>query len=370
VKKGISLLLCLGALAAGATTVHAARDATGLTLPEATGPSPIGRIDPRLVDRSRVDPVAPGHRARELMVHVWYPAKAPRGGRAPYFDARTAALYEQDLHVPAGLLADLRTHAYAGAEPARGRHPVVLLSPGLGVPVALETLLAEDLASHGYAVVAIEQTYEVPVVFPGGRLVMPSGISSEADVSRVLQVRLADARFVLRRLARLPLADAFDLERIAMVGHSLGGATAGSLMLVERRVRAGVNLDGSLRGRVVQEGLDRPFMIALAPGHGSHDLSLIRFDRSQRGPLVRATFAGVSHLGFTDLMALVPQLARYSPAIRREFPVGAADPARAIATQRAYVRAFLDRYLLDRPSPLLEPGARPLPGVALLIRTH
>jgi len=56
--------------------------------------------------------------------------------------------------------------------------------------------------------------------------------------------------------------------------------------------------------------------------------------------------------------------------LRREFPVGAAGPARAIATQRAYVRAFLNRYLLDRTTPLLEPGAQPLPGVSLLIRTH
>jgi hypothetical protein len=154
-----------------------------------------------------------------------------------------------------------------------------------------------------------------------------------------------------------------------MVGHSLGGATAASLMLVDQRVGAGVNLDGSVRGAVVGAGLDRPFMLMLGPGRIRLDRNFTRFSRSQRGPLVRVTFPDVEHAGFTDLMTLVPQLARRVPAIRQEVPIGNASPSRAIAAQRAYVRAFLDTYVRGRSSPLLKDGARPLARARVVVRS-
>jgi len=46
-----------------------------------------------------------------------------------------------------------------------------------------------------------------------------------------------------------------------MFGHSLGGATAAAAMLDDQRIKAGVNLDGTLFGPVVNAGLDRPFML-------------------------------------------------------------------------------------------------------------
>ena len=49
-----------------------------------------------------------------------------------------------------------------------------------------------------------------------------------------------------------------------MFGHSLGGATAAAAMLEDQRIKAGVNLDGTLFGPVVNAGLDRPFMLVAA----------------------------------------------------------------------------------------------------------
>ncbi|KAH0140936.1 hypothetical protein KCU67_g14693, partial [Aureobasidium melanogenum] len=46
-----------------------------------------------------------------------------------------------------------------------------------------------------------------------------------------------------------------------MMGHSLGGATAAPAMLADNRIAAAVNLDGTMFGDVLNEGLRSPFMI-------------------------------------------------------------------------------------------------------------
>src|SRR5439155_19753121 len=112
----------------------------------------------------------------------------------------------------------------------------------------------------------------------------------------------------------------------------------------------------------------RPFMLVRALGHTYKLLGATDFLRAQHGPVVTATFANLQHQGFTDLMAIVPQLAVHVPGIRKVLPVGSADPGRAVLAQRTYVRAFLDTYLRSRPSPLLHSGPSSFAGVQLAVR--
>jgi alpha-beta hydrolase superfamily lysophospholipase len=247
----------------------------------------------------------------------------------------------------------------------------VLFSPGFGVPSSNYALLLDDLASHGYVVLAIDHPYEAPLVFPGGRLVPPTLGDNGRDNTRTPPVRLRDARFVLDHLAALDrhgaLAGRLDLTRIAMIGHSQGGATAASLMLADHRVAAGADIDGSLRGRVERVALDRPFLLVRADRGPRNDwfLHTIEFRKRQRGPLVTATFADVQHMGFSDYLALVPRLEPQVPGIRKLVPIGRADPVRTLAAERGIVRAFLDTYLRDRPATL--PGLG-YPGVRITAR--
>jgi hypothetical protein len=61
------------------------------------------------------------------------------------------------------------------------------------------TGLVSDLASRGYVVVTMDDTYEAAEVeFPNGRIAAPRGNQFLAD-----SVRIADTRFVLDELARL-----------------------------------------------------------------------------------------------------------------------------------------------------------------------
>jgi hypothetical protein len=88
-------------------------------------------------------------------------------------------------------------------------------------------------------------------------------------------------------------------------------------------------------------------------------------DRSMRGmlehslePRLALTIAGFVHLCFSDLPVSAP------------LSIGGPTPpsARDSALQRAYVRAFLDRYLGDRRSRLLERPSRSWPQVSFPYR--
>ena len=366
----LSAVLAAGAGQAGARTPAHAQQ---LTLPAPSGATSVGTFALRVVDTSRVDGFAPKPRARELALRVWYPASGGGTVRTPYYPQPVAALYEHLLGLPKSTLGSLSTPARSNALAQSGRHPVVLFSAGWGIESLHYTTLLEHLASNGYVVVAIDHTYEVSVQFPGGRFV-PARKIPEFDGSSD-RTRIADVRFVLGQLASFdrkgPLAGRLDLGRIAMVGHSAGGATAASVMRADKRVIAGVDIDGSLRGGTEHVDLGRPFMFLRAHRGKVDDLYMnaVDFRTKQTGPLVTATFRHVQHLGFSDFMLLVPQLEQQLPGIRAQVPIGTADPARTVAAQRAYVLAFLDTYLRGKPSALLTRTTSPFADVELSTQT-
>lgn len=350
-----------------------------LTLPKPTGPQQVGTVSLHLIDRSRPDPWVPSESARELMVQVWYPARNIRGySREPWISPAS----EKILNPPgSGVLLPL-THGYAGAPVEPGRHPVVLYSPGLGGWRAGNTAVVEQLASHGYVVVTIDHTHDSQVVeFPGGRVAeaaLPEPID-EADgeriIAKALAVRVADTRFTLDRLGALKrghnpdaehrslpqgLAGALDLSRVGMLGMSLGGATAAETMLEDQRIRVGVNLDGTIFGRAVTAGLDRPFLqFGSEPDDGEADDTWNAFWARLRGPRLEIQLTGSKHLSFTDLHTFNQQSGLSEAELEPLF--GTIDASRSITVQRAYVLAYFDRYLRHRPGHLLDGPSRRYP---------
>ena len=362
---------------------------TRLTLPTPTGPHPIGTVWLRLVDRARIDPWQDSRVARELMVQLWYPTRGTHGHPfAPWMLPAAVPFFEQAQGIPSGTLLLPTTHAQVAAPVDRGRcgRPVVLYSPGLRSDRSVGTLLVEELASHGYLVVAIDHTYDADqVAFPGGRVetFAVTGDVDDALIGKALAVRTADTWFVLDQLTalnaghnpdagrrRLPptLTGAFDLPRTGMLGHSLGGATAAAAMRADRRVRAGVNLDGSLLSPATG-GTDRPFLLFGSDlGPGPEDPSWDQFWASQHGWKRELALTGSTHTSFTDLETLLPQAA---PALgltpsQVTQAIGALDPYRAIHAQRDYVRAFFDLHLRHHDNHLLQAASSRYPQIRFI----
>ena len=387
IPTGAAVLLAAGLTtdpALGATApATPAGPVTSLVAP--TGHHRAGTVRLHLVDPTRIDPTSPTHGIRELMVQIWYPATDTRGfPSTPYLTPLAAAHFLASNNLPPGTTLPQTTgHVSAPVDRRPGPYPVVLYSPGGGADGSLDTGLVEDLVGHGYVVVTMGDTNESPEEeFPGGRLVTGTFVpETDAESLEAQQVRAADASFVLGRLAVLNkggnpdaghaplpsrLAGSLDLSRVGMFGWSLGGAASAQAMHDDPRIKAAINMDGRFWGPLAQEGVNRPFLLLTGSEHtAQNDPTLASFLAASTGPKLHLALANSQHATFSDFEELVSELA---PALgltpdQLAAAIGTINPKTAVADERAYIRAFFDKYLRNRDNHLLDGPSPRFPDI-------
>ncbi|MWA13405.1 alpha/beta hydrolase family protein [Streptomyces sp. BA2] len=383
-------------LLAAPTPAHAGPTAIEAKLPAPTGPHRIGTVSTRLVDTSRHDPWVKSVPYRELMISVWYPAAGRPGDAghrlAPYMSPGAAERW--NAKAPHGIPRDaidfarMRTHARAGApaDTSGGRRPVLLYAAGANDPRTWGTSVVEELASHGYVVVTVDHTYEAPgVQFPDGSVKDDASLlkafaeaqrsgSVPALLKKVLDVRVADSKFVLDRIGLLPngLSRVVDQKRVGMLGQSAGGIAAAETMYEDDRVKAGMNMDGTLENNpepngtnltpVARHGLTGPFLLMGRQGSDrTTEPSWRAFWSHTTGWKRNLTLRGSTHQTYTDLSALLPQAGVDREVIEKN--MGTVDPSRAVAAERAYATSFFDRWLRGQDDHLLDGPSGKFPEV-------
>jgi predicted dienelactone hydrolase len=383
--------------------------------PHPSGPYRIGTLTYHWVDADRpeVFTAEPGDR-RELMVQIWYPAEGdPSSPRAPYIqdaNAVTSAL-ARIFGMPEFLFGNLK-HVTTSAIPSAPMadddpgYPVLVFLEGLGGFRQMNTFQVEELVSHGYVVVAIDQPYTAAaVIFPDGR--QAEGLSLERTKPLVRQSYLPaeraptlngrtfqegiipylaqDVSFALDRLAALNrddpngiLTGRLDLRRAGAFGVSLGGIVAGEACRLEPRLQACLVMDAAMPADVVRAGLEQPTMWITRPA------DTMRLERRRAGgwpeaeihahqTTMRAVFEGLPKDGY---FVRVPRMFHlnptdypsWSPLFRWLGVVGPIDERRAHSIVNAYSLAFFDRHLKDRPAALLDGPAEQYPEVLLETR--
>ncbi|HEX4285799.1 MAG TPA: hypothetical protein VHZ28_11960 [Terracidiphilus sp.] len=247
-----------------------------------TGPFAIGRVGYEWIDASRPD----GHSAdpqahRDLMVYLWYPAmKAQPGDPGEYLpgakqmdaDAAVAPALREEFEgnwpsIVSGAISSLAVdHAVVARSPKK--FPIVILASGVGGTSFEYASLIGNLVSHGYVVVAVENTYGAPaVMFPDGRIVAayreqdPPNLAPDQRFQRMMKsageainAGARDMIFVLNQLdasngkssKAFALSKRLDLNRVAAMGHSAGGANATLACQMDPRFKACVSLDGQM----------------------------------------------------------------------------------------------------------------------------
>jgi predicted dienelactone hydrolase len=364
------------------------------SLPSPTGPFAVGTRYLHFRDENRPEPFTEASDdVRQLAVQVWYPTEESEGDAAPYL--RAAEL----LPLPEWLKT-LNTHAWLGAPVSRrgAPFPVLVFSHGWAEYAAQNTVLMEELASHGYAVFAISHPYESKLWFgPSGE---PIGLDMQ---SAELQARLKeqsnpdalalfpklqtastaeereavlrqtsellpkmliessrlwsqDISFVIGETVRLttdegPFAGRLDASRIGVVGMSLGGIAAGNVCLTDERCRAGVNLDGGTYAQL-DATIARPFLFMSSERYRGYDEVFLS---RTAGPSYAIVVGGSDHVNYMDICLLDPPRA----------VVGDIDPERMLAIINAYVLAFFDQHLKGEKIPLLEGPSSDYPEVTI-----
>jgi len=370
--------------------------------PQPSGPYAVGTRVFTWTDARRPEPFTtdPGD-LRELVVQVWYPATG-QGAPQSYMDSsEPLRVLAKRLHVPAFLLANIEhapTHALLNAPAAAGRFPVLINPAGFVVFRDSSLFWIEELASHGYVVVGLDQPgTAAATVLPDGRVIrvidkpvldryMPLALAHASNSSPTLNgVALPggvipfladDLRFVLSQVEILDhddsiLAGHIDTGRAGAFGVSLGGYLAPEACYRDQRFRACLAVDAGKTAAVARDGLVQPLMII------GRDADVIRAERSKAGgwPEVEiahtidtqralfehnradayyVTMNGMYHVNWTDAPI-------WTPIIRWIGLAGPIDPYRGFAETNAYTLAFFDRYLKGKPAPLLDeaPGREP-----------
>ena len=393
--------LCQSTVTATPAT-HSAKSPSHGALPPPTGPFAVGKTTVQWTDESRVEPLSPNHEPRELMVDIWYPADPSSAAPANYLDAEA---YERAMG-PDGfqsffreasetLRQRVKTHALAAAPYARSpqKSPLLIFSPGGGMPREIYAAQLEDLASHGYVVAAISHPYDAIVtLFPDGRQIAYSdkrwpatpSLEGEANLNQ-LRWHAKDIAFVLDELTRanlasssmLPVAGHLDLTHVGAFGHSFGGIAAAHACQLDQRFKACLNEDGLVAERpfyldVRGWGMDQAFMLivryAPRPRLSDKEVAQMKMSRQRIEQLalkldeyqdmaLRSTGKGsyrvrllnsvTTHMDFSDLPLLA---AHESPDEERR--------ARVLAIVRSYTLAFFNQYLkATRSGPLNETAA-------------
>jgi len=252
-----------------------------LSLLEPSGPYAVGRLTFDWTDNSRRDPFSNAIGThRELVVWVWYPAKqTPEARSAGYVTEGWEELVRSPVRTRP---QKVRVHALDEAPPSPvGKpYPVLILSPGFGRVATDYTSLTEELASNGYVVLGIANTYSAPAVrFPDGRVAYgaPEAVfpetteqADQAAGDRIAGVWASDALFALSQLAQLNsdhrsyLYGVIDVQKAGFLGHSFGGAASAEACALDSRCKAGVDIDGDLFGEAWHRGVRQPFLFLLS----------------------------------------------------------------------------------------------------------
>ncbi|MHC9292509.1 alpha/beta hydrolase family protein [Mycobacterium sp. LTG2003] len=375
-------------------------------LPAPGGPFAIGTVTYHWRDDSRREIFADDpHARRELMAQIWYPAeKSPSPRRAPYVDdaSSLSPAIARLLSVPEfifGHFGVVPTHGteLAPVASARERYPVLVYLSGLNAFRQSNMFQIEQLVSHGFVVVGLDQPYtSAMTVLPDGRAVegwskdrlvdaIQQSITPTPETPEINGVALPaglfpylaeDVGFVLDQLRRLDSADPhglltgrLDYERAGAFGVSLGAITVGSACHSDPRLHACLMMDAAMPADVVRDGLSQPTMwltrdadsILLersrSGGWPDHEIDeTLRtqretFDKAPAGAGYYVEIPGMFHMNYTDAPSWTPLAER----LALSGPIGSQRGHEIVA---AYTVAFFNRFLnggepglLNRPPP-------------------
>jgi len=330
-----------------------------------------------------------------MMIYVWYPSDVTAAGRvAPYIpgwsqeksrisesvkralgDGTAYCALEQDR---------LLLHAIDDAPVAAAlpRYPVLLFSHGTAVASLTYAAQHEELASHGYVVVAIEYTPATNsfIVFPDGRTVRfdpnrwenPGKNAEEIlqwEKNQIEELATAFA-FVLDELVRMDdqstephlLRNRMDFSNVGAFGHSYGGMGALRATQLDERIKSGLGQDASSNGMraFASDRLAKPFALMFRQLPDSYtetkdSISRLFSALSKNGILLTINGPQIEHLSFSDLVFL------------RNFddPDKRADATRNLQIIREITRRFFDVHLKNQPMALLDRAVKEYPEIAI-----
>lgn len=261
---------------------------------------------------------------------AYFPAVVGTGaGHRPYLGPETANI----LGVAPDLLDTIKSSATIDATPlpTTSPRPVVILTPGFASPIELSTSLAEQLASHGYIVIAAQSDLAAEKAF---------GESDTFDQKfhKPRTEQLTQLLDLLDNPALPGLVGNIDQSRIAVGGHSYAGWIAFDTSLTDSRITAVINLDGL--STQSQSHTAVPALVI-----ASNDGAALESKLLARSPkLVAVALLNAAHYDLTDAPSIATTLGDTASTVQ----LGTIGPIATSNTSTVVLR-FLDSTLTTNP---------------------
>jgi hypothetical protein len=348
-------------------------------LPKPSGKYLTGVSYLNLIDSSRKELFDnEGKKYRELTIKVWYPADKKT---EPELYLENPEILVDNFGFTA-IYRTLKTNSSRGVAISQTEvaYPVLIYSHGWGEHFSQNTILMEELASHGYIVFSIAHHYECKFSFyPDGRFITIDNNSDRFNKIMEEQMNPAameifkemvvasndkergnvflrtmetmpflmkespsywadDIKFFVSALGKINKSDPgfkgkLDLKKIGVLGMSMGGIATNEVCLKDGKVKAGLNIDGALYGSAINETLKIPYMFLNSQrylGYGNLFTSRCIED------CYSVTVRNSDHYNFTDY-AFYP--------VKNQGQIGTVDPAIPIKIMNSLAILFFNKYL-------------------------
>ena len=342
------------------------------TMPAPEGDFSIGSETFHWVDSSRLEWFTDenDNDVREIMVQAWYPSENSDSiGTNSYMDFMN--LRSKTLASAGKIPAFLPSHLNMISTNTRNdvacsnkleKYPVLIFSHGITGSRHLHQILFEHLASKGYIVFALDHSFDANLtIFPNGKIAdYRSEITGHPDSvlirEKQINTRAFDVGFIIDQIREIEagmidskLSGRLDLDRVALGGHSYGGATAILASHSHEIVKACVVLDGwisPIPDKVISEGINVPFLFMGRPSWHDSDYpgnyerlaDLITHSSNEKYDLrINQTL----HLDYTDIPLM-------SPLVKHVMDVGDLKPSTTLSLINDLVLGFLEVHLLER----------------------
>ena len=352
------------------------------TMPKPTGEYYVGVTYLGFINEERIELFDNNRESnREITVKAWYPSDAETE-HEPYLLSSELEIAEKYFQFPE-IYRSLKTNSSRDVpiSSKEEKYPILIFSHGFGEHYSQNSILMEELASHGYIVFSVSHHYECKFSsFPDGRLTYldvksqrfqaimleqqnpkammllqqtynakgdEERMSVLVETSNTLPIILTespkywaeDLVFLIDQMEDISAASMIfkgklDMDRIGVFGMSLGGLATNEICLTDKRVKAGVSMDGGLYGTLIEGKLEIPFMYLNSKrflGYGN-----IFTDQSKKD-CYSLSVREADHYNFSDYSIYpVPSIG---------FLLGTIDGARTIEIMNVLVLAFFDKYL-------------------------
>jgi pimeloyl-ACP methyl ester carboxylesterase len=238
-------------------------------------------------------------------------------------------------------------------------YPLIIFSNGYGFTPEIHVSISAELASRGYIVASINHPYGSGVTkLLSGNTVHAQSLPDD-NLGIDLKLWSDDQLFALNQLENVN----FDTEsvifgrldqRIGTMGHSYGGAAAYYSAWQDDRVRAAINLDGTIFNSE-NKNINQPFMYMQNDNGYDHDI----FEQVNNDGYAVVFQNQIRHHSFADYVLF------WAWDFPVNKPFGPMDSQAALLLISDLTEQFFDRYFDGDTAPLLDGETAPPEGIKI-----